>query len=109
VSGGVVLMFGSPLGVPVRSWGIWCYLEGILMDAVKKIIVVLSEGRRLVVHPEGGMGLEVYVHGVGWVVGTDDDCSDTWAMRAIFQAADMLVALGRDMQDAPAYELGGEG
>ena len=39
-------------------------------------IIYITPGRRLHIHPEGGMHEEVHVQGIGWVVGDEQPSVD---------------------------------
>jgi hypothetical protein len=55
--------------------------------AIQSIVVNVHSGARIVLHPQGGLDLEVYVDGPGWVLDNDADVSDyqlhTWLMESL--------------------------
>lgn len=66
---------------------------------IKRVMVMLEDGRRMFLYPEGGMGLEMYINGFGWCAADDhpEMGNDNEQAAMLDEAAALLTAKAQDL------------
>lgn len=67
---------------------------------LRRVIVQLDEGRRMVLHREGGMATEVYRDGFGWCVADDEFGNDSEMAAVLDEAAGMAQSVALNVLTA---------
>ncbi len=57
---------------------------------LRRVVVNVDQGRRLVVNPEGGLDLEAFVKGIGWVLDNEAHVDNGDLAACLYQAAELL-------------------
>jgi hypothetical protein len=58
---------------------------------LKRVTINVDFDRRIQLYPEGGMDLECYVKGPGWVVDNDAEVSDSDLGDVLIQARNIIA------------------
>lgn len=64
----------------------------MVAELIRRVVVVVDGNRRVVAYPGGGLHLEAFVAGVGWVLDDQAEVSDSVLLPLLEAARDALVA-----------------
>lgn len=64
---------------------------------IRRIVIDLNFGRRVILYPEGGMDLEAEVPGVGWVLDNDAYVPEPDLAGVLVAAAEVAMEQARNV------------